>query len=231
MSVVPVVLGLALVDSLNPSVLAVTIYLVLTGRDVVRRVLVYVCAVFLFYLTAGLLLVTGLTAALRRWDDALASPAVYAAQAAAGAAMLLYGALAPSTGKRPPRERRPHDLALPALFALGLTVSLVEFATALPYLAAIGVIGQAGLPPAAILALLVLYNAVMVIPPLALLAATSMAGDRLRTRLDRWRPALTRSVRTTFLTVLAVVGFYLLADALAFFLGLHDAIPDAGPRA
>ena len=221
-------LGLALVDSLNPSVIAVTIYLVLTGRDVVRRVLVYVCAVFLFYLTAGLLLVTGLTAVLRRWGDAVDSPAAYAAQAAVGAAMLLYGALAPSTGNRPPRERRPHDLRLAALFALGLTVSLVEFATALPYLAAIGLIGQAGLSPAAFLPLLVLYNAVMVLPPLVLLAATSLAGNDLRSRLDRWRPALTRSVRTTFLTVLAVVGFYLLADALVFFLGVRDAVRDAG---
>ena len=53
-------LGLALLDSLDPSALAVTIYLLLQGRSYASRVLTYVSAVFAAYLAIGVLLMLGL---------------------------------------------------------------------------------------------------------------------------------------------------------------------------
>lgn len=209
------VLGLALVDSLNPSALAATIVLVLAGQDVVRRVLVYVAALYLAYLSIGLLLLTGLSLG-RPWGKLAESDAVYATQAVLGTGMLLYGLLAPSTPARPLAGRRPRFRGLWGVFALGLTVSVLEFPTALPYLAALTLISQAGWQPVQYVPLLLLYNAILVAPPLLVLAA-ARSRRHCPERLQRRREWLIRNARTAFLTLLLVVGLLLLADALYHF--------------
>ena len=55
-------LGLALVDSLNPSAIGVTVYLLLAGDRYVARVLTYLSGVFATYLGIGVLLLLGVTA-------------------------------------------------------------------------------------------------------------------------------------------------------------------------
>ena len=54
-------LALALVDSINPSALVVTLYL-LTRERVLAQVLVYVAAIFVTYVTLGAILMLGLDA-------------------------------------------------------------------------------------------------------------------------------------------------------------------------
>ena len=53
-------LGLALLDSLNPSALAVTLYLLLPGRPFAGKVLTYVAGGFSSYLVLGALIMAGL---------------------------------------------------------------------------------------------------------------------------------------------------------------------------
>ena len=79
------VFGLALIDSVNPSAIAVTLYLLLTGRSYTSRVLTYLAAVLSSYLLIGMLLILGLDAI---WDY-LYSPAAYAVQGVVGALMRL----------------------------------------------------------------------------------------------------------------------------------------------
>src|SRR5690606_12173502 len=62
--------GLALVDSINPSALLVTLYLLRRPMPV-RTVAAYMSGVFASYLTIGILLVLGLDALLDRFGDAL----------------------------------------------------------------------------------------------------------------------------------------------------------------
>ena len=57
-----VLLGLALVDSLNPSAIGVTVYLLLAEGRYVMRVLNYLSGVFVTYLGIGVLLLLGVTA-------------------------------------------------------------------------------------------------------------------------------------------------------------------------
>jgi cytochrome c biogenesis protein CcdA len=205
-------LGLALLDSVNPSALAVTIYLILEGRGSARRVLVYMSAVFFTYLAVGVLLMLGLGSVWGFVDG----PAAYAVQGAAGALLLGYALLAPAK----PRKggvRLPQSFGLVPVFLLGVTVTAVEFSTAFPYLGAIALLTNASLPPAQWLLVLVGYNAIFVLPPLLLLAAYSLFGARLRGRMQRWRERLERGTRETLLWILGIVGFLLLADALAYF--------------
>lgn len=210
------VLGLALLDSLNPSALLVTFYLLTQPRAGVR-VATYLSAIFVTYLGVGVALMLGLRALLSALGGALESPAAYALQGGVGGALLLYSLLVPSKPKRP--------LAAPSLgvgslwgtFVLGVSVTALEFPTAFPYLGAIGLLTSAGLSATQWLPVLLVYNLIFILLPALLLAAHRALGRRLEARFERWRERLQREARETMLWLVGLVGFFLLADAVRFF--------------
>lgn len=219
-------LGLALLDSLNPSALAVTIYLLLQGGAYVTRVLTYLCAVFASYLGIGVLLMLGLGSVWGYVDG----PGVYVVQGVAGALLLGYALLAPNKPRSAPKTRTPRSRGLAAIFMLGVTITVVELSTAFPYLGAVAILTGADLAMSRWLPILVGYNVIFVLPPFLLMAAYKAYGVRLRGRFERLRDRFEGGSRETLLWIMGIVGFFLLADSLAFFdfFGLVD-VPDA-PR-
>lgn len=220
-------LGLALLDSLNPSALAVTLYLLLTGKSIAPKVLTYVAAVFLAYFGIGALLMLGLDAVVAGFGEYFESPITYGIQGVIGAAMLLYSFLAPKKTGKESETRRPRSQRLGAIFLLGLTITVVEFSTALPYLGALGILTNADLAAAQWLPILVAYNLIFVSPPLLLLLAYRLFGARLQGRFERYREKIEKGSRDTWLWIVGILGFLLLADSLRYFefFGLVD-IPD-----
>jgi cytochrome c biogenesis protein CcdA len=220
-------LGLAVLDSLNPSALAVTIYLLLQGRSYAPRVIVYLSAVFATYLGIGVLLMLGLGSL---WGY-VEGPAAYAAQVVVGALFLAYALLAPERPREKSRARTPRARGLAAIFLLGVTITVVEFSTAFPYLGAIAVLTNADLGTVQWLPILVAYNAIFVLPPLILMVVYGTFGARLRDRLDSLRERFEAGSRESLLWITGLVGFFLLADGLAFFdfFGLVE-IPDVPRR-
>ncbi len=210
------VLALALLDSLNPSALAMTLYL-LTTKDYTPRVLTYVAGIFGTYLAVGLLLFFGLGTALAALGDAAEHPVVYGLQGVLGAGLLIYALVDPHKGKQQQEPRLPRSLGLGAIFLLGITITGVEVTTALPYLGAIGLLTNADLALAQSLPILLIYNLIFILPPTLLLVAYRLFGERLQARFDRYRETLQRGSRETWLWILGIVGFFLLADSLRYF--------------
>lgn len=95
MTTVLPVLVLALLDSVNPSALVVTLTLLSRGSRL-RAVLVYVAGIFATYLTLGVLLVLGLGSLIDALGGALESPAAGVVGAVIGGGLLLYAVLAPN---------------------------------------------------------------------------------------------------------------------------------------
>jgi cytochrome c biogenesis protein CcdA len=217
MELLPAIVGLAVVDSINPSALLATIVLLLRGRRARLLVAVYVLAVLATYLAIGVALTLGLGLTP---EAVVQSDAAYLAQGVLGAAMLAYALAAPNHRRQRSSVEPP---SLPtatrplAVFALGIAVTLVELPTALPYLGAVGAITRADLPVTQWLPLLVLYNLIFVLPPLLLLAGHLALGTRADLVLGRLRDRLGRAAREGFLWLLGVVGFFLLGDALSHF--------------
>lgn len=217
MELLPAIVGLAVVDSINPSALLATIVLLLRGKPARPLVAVYVAAILVTYFAIGLALTLGLGLTPRALVE---SDAAYLAQGVLGAALLAYAVLAPGRGRergpaagpRLPAVRQPA-----AVFALGVGVTLLELPTALPYLGAVGAIARADLAVGDWLPLLVTYNLIFVLPPLALLAAHVALGDRAGALLERLRTRLGGATREGLLWLLGLVGFLLLADALGHF--------------
>jgi cytochrome c biogenesis protein CcdA len=218
----PAIVGLAVVDSINPSALLATVALLLRGRRARPLVVVYVAAVLVTYFAIGLALTLGLGLTP---EALIQSDAAYRTQGVLGAAMLAYAVLVPGRGRKrvasEPR-RLPAAGRPAAVFALGVAVTVLELPTALPYLGAAGAIARAELAVAEWLPLLVIYNLIFVLPPLVLLAGHAALGDRAGALLERLGDRLGGAAREGLLWLLGLVGFVLLADALGHF-GVIDA--------
>jgi cytochrome c biogenesis protein CcdA len=197
-------LALALVDSINPSAIVVTLYL-LSRERVSAQVVVYVAAIFLTYLTLGAMMMSGIDALLPSLATLGSGRLGLIVQGLVGLAMFLYAIRAPAAAtSAPPVE--PAASTYAALVLLGVTVTAMELPTAVPYFGAIALLTTADLPMAQWLALLVLYNAIFVLPPVLLVVGHIVAGRRLEARYADLRARLQAGARETMHWILGLVG-------------------------
>lgn len=211
------VLALAVVDAINPSALVVALYL-LSQPNVVPRLLAYVAGILVSYFAVGCALMLGAGALFARFGAALDHPVAWGVQGALGALLLAYALFAPKQGAdsmRPPAAPRRSGLA--GMVLLGATVTVLEMVTALPYFAAIAIMVGAGLTTPVWLPLLLVYNLVFILPPLALLGLHLAFGSRLRDRYGRWQARLQAGAREALLWIFGIVGVGLLVDAAGRF--------------
>ncbi|MGH9203560.1 MAG: GAP family protein [Vicinamibacterales bacterium] len=205
-------LALALVDSINPSAIVVTLYL-LSRERVAAQVAVYIGAIFLTYLTLGVMMMLGIDALLPSLRTAGSSRLAFIVQGVIGFAMLLYAIRAPTTAKSA-RRVEPSASTYAALALLGVTVTAMELPTAVPYFGAIALLTTADLPMTRWLPLLVLYNAIFVLPPLLLLVGHIVFGRRLDARYADFRERLQAGARETMLWIFGLVGGGLLVSSV-----------------
>jgi hypothetical protein len=198
-------LALALVDSVNPSAIVVTLYLLTAGRAP-AQVAVYIAAIFLTYLGLGVTLMSGLDAVLPSLGTMMGSGRLaFIVHGVIGLAMLLYAILAPTTATRAPRVE-PSAGSYAAVALAGVTVTIMELPTAVPYFGAIALLTTAGLPMARWLPLLILYNAIFVLPPVLLLVGHMIFGTRIDARYADIRERLQEGARETMLWIFGLVG-------------------------
>jgi cytochrome c biogenesis protein CcdA len=205
-------LALALVDMINPSAIVVTLYL-LSRERVPAQVVVYVTAIFLTYLTLGVMMMLGLDALLPSLKTAGSSSLGLIVQGLIGLAMLLYAIWAPTTAKSA-RRVEPNASTYAALALLGVTVTIMEWPTAVPYFGAIALLTTADLPMARWLPLLVVYNAIFVLPPVLLLVGHTVFGRRVDARYADLRERLQAGARETMLWIFGLVGGGLLFSSV-----------------
>jgi cytochrome c biogenesis protein CcdA len=206
-------LALALIDSINPSAIVVTLYLLSVGR-VPAQIVVYIAAIFLTYLMLGVVMMSGIDALLPSLGNIGTSRLGFVVQGLIGLAMLLYAIRAPSTAKPAPRVE-PGASSYGALALAGVTVTTMELPTAVPYFGAIALLTTADLPMAQWLPLLVLYNAIFVLPPVLLLVGHIVVGNRLNARYAEFSERLQGEARETMRWILGLVGGGLLVWSVA----------------
>ena len=159
----------------------------------------------------------GLDALFTTYRDALWSPAAYALQAVFGATMLIYSLVADSKKPKETEKRVAGVAGVAGLTAVGCLITVVELTTALPYLAATGLLTSLQWPVHQWLPALVAYNLIFIAPPFLLLAANLLLGARLEGRKAALKEKLERASRETALWVIGAVGFFFLIDAVVYF--------------
>jgi len=200
-------MALAVLDSVNPSAIAVTLYLLsiaTSGAHV--KVAVYISTIFVTYFALGVMMVLGIDALVPSLGDVLGSRTGLVAQTLIGLALLVYS-LTASTARTPSQPvSRPSAGTYTALAALGVSVTAMELPTAIPYFAAVALITEAKLPIQAWAPLLGMYNVIFVLPPIALLAGHVVFGKRLAETYATLRQRLEEGAQETMLWVAGLVG-------------------------
>ena len=222
---------LALVDSTSVGTLVLP--LVLLTQPVVRprRVVLYLATVGAFYLALGVALLAGATWLVDAGGGALTSTPAHVVQAVLGAGLIAlsfrYDA-EPVARRRAARGGTPTRLerwwasasaagehaSARATLTLALGAALVEAASMLPYLAAVGIIATSAPGAPAAGAVLLGYVAVMLAPATVLLAVRLAAGERLAAPLTRTREWVRARTAGALGTVIGLAGLLLLVDAV-----------------
>lgn len=195
-------LALALVDSINPSAIVVTLYL-LSRERATTQVAVYIGSIFSTYLLLGVLMMSGLAALLPSIAQIFSGRIGFILQACVGLAMLVYALRAPRAAAPAPQ---PAASTYAALAMLGVTVTTMELPTAVPYFGAIALLTASELTMATWLPLLILYNAIFVLPPILLVAGHLAFGKRMEAKYAALRDRLQAGARETMLWIFGLVG-------------------------
>ncbi len=210
---VALVLSVALVDSLNPSTMGPAVYLA-TRKHTARSLLGFTLGVFAVNVAAGLVLTLGPGQAILAAVPNVGEHAKHLLELFLGLAALALGCLL-----WPIRHRIAHEvvpkkaLGHGTSLALGAGIALANLPTAFPYFAVIVVIIGSASSLATQSSLIVLFNLVVIIPLLAILAISIHPGEHgstvlgyLRTKLDRWSPTLIPLVVFIFAAALLLLG-------------------------
>ncbi|MEN1929813.1 GAP family protein [Luteimonas sp. MJ250] len=236
--IVPLVL-LALIDSTSFGTLLIPLFLMLApGRPRPGRILLFLATVAAFYLLLGIALLVGassLSDTLRAMET---SQPLLVTQLIVGVGLMALGTLMEpwtESGKERRLARRAEKLArsgpslqnrmreraidasapVGTIIVLALIASLVEAASMVPYLAAIGFLTASELSLAGRAAVLFGYCLVMIAPALLLLAARLFLHDRIAPTLKRLEAFLSRHANGMIAWVIFLVGLYLTSTSLS----------------
>lgn len=224
--------ALALIDSTSFGTLGIPVFMLLQARIRVAALLLYLATISAFYWVVGLVLAFGaneIQSALAALDD---NRALDYAQVVVGVALF---ALSFRFDKKQVVQRRERRVAAGAgpsrherwkdslvgeharpgvVVAVALGAGLIEVASMLPYLGAVGIITREQLSPFAVAGVLAAYVVVMVVPALVLLGLRLVARravDPVLARIGAW---IERNSDDMLGWILGIVGFFVAADAV-----------------
>ena len=218
MSLLGYLVAIAAVDSLNPTATALQIYLLATPKPVGRSIS-FITGIFVAYWTVGLLATLGL-ARFIQWVFETHSEWMSLIQCILGIALLYVGwTLNSSSNAHQPLKNKPNSLQPIHTFFLGMSVTLLEAPTALPYIAAIERIAQAKLSLSDLTGLLSIYNLVFVMPLIGLLGIYIAFQSRSTELLKRINQAITTWSPKILRVLLLITGTFLLVNCITSILG------------
>lgn len=201
-----IVISIGLADSLNPSTIAVALYLA-TGERARERVTEFTIGVFAVYFVGGAAIALGPGELLLSLVPHPNHTTRHVIELVAGAAMLVGAAVLwikrEQLAKRDPPGVDPKGRAS---WVLGASITAIELPTAFPYFAAIAAIVSSGAGPIRQLFYLLLFNVAFVLPLLVIIAVLTFGGDQTDRLINRVRNFLERRWPHVLAAVLLVAG-------------------------
>jgi hypothetical protein len=209
-----IVVGVGIVDSLNPSTIAPALYLAGGGRAV-RSLAGFAAGVFGTNLGAGVLIALGPGQAIMAELPRPGEHARHLIETGAGAVTIALAAVLWHQ-----RERvAGHVAASAARFdrsalLVGAGITLLELPTAIPYFAVIATVVGAGRSAVTQLGFLAIFNACFTLPVAAILALRAFAGRRALGLLARLRSRIDGLLAVLAPVLVGLAGLILLGVGL-----------------
>jgi len=205
------VVSLGLADSLNPSTIAVALYLA-TGERAKERVFEFTLGVFGVYFVGGAAVALGPGQLLLSLVPHPSHTFKYLIEVGVGAAMLVTAVLLWVYRERLAQREPPQlDPRGKASWVLGASITAVELPTAFPYFAAIAAIVGSGAGPVRSLLLLLLFNVCFVLPLLGIVAVLAFGGSNTDRLLASWRDFLQHRWPQVLSALALVAGIVVIA--------------------
>ncbi|WP_409347101.1 GAP family protein [Paenibacillus sp. MBLB4367] len=207
--------GLALLDTLSPATLGVTVYLLLTEKErLSSRLMIYLVTVAAFYFSVGVAFMLGLDALLATFSSIFQNRIVSWVMLIIGGILFIASFYYPKSKKSD--LPRPKSKSKTSMIALGVTTSLIEVGAAFPYFAAIGLMTTSNLAVFQWFPIIVGYNFIMVLPPLILFTLHLLLGGVMQRPLERLQIKLSKHSGSAVSWVMCIVGLILVFNSLDY---------------
>ncbi|MGN4127037.1 GAP family protein [Lysinibacillus sphaericus] len=204
--------ALAILDMFSPAIIGVTVYILLVAkRQQITLICTYLATVALFYFVTGIFLMFGLDVVFAPVVDVLSTNAAKTILTVIGAILFIGSWFVPK--KKTTGPPKPKSFRAGAMVALGLSTSLLEVATALPYFAAIGIMTSSSkLALFEWLPIIAVYNLIMVSPALILLCLHIIFRRFMHRPLLKLQAAFDKSTSSALSWIMFIVGLIMLMN-------------------
>jgi hypothetical protein len=207
------------------------------GRPHPGRILLFLGTVAVFYLLLGIALLLGASALLDALQEMGNSQPLRVAQLVVGIGLITLGVLmepwtkaskerrvarraeklarsGPSLQMRMRERATDASASVGTVIVLALMAAVIEAASMIPYLAAIGLLTASELSLTERSAVLFGYSLVMIAPALFLLAARIFLHDYVAPSLTKLEALLSRNANEAMAWVIFLVGLYMVGDSV-----------------
>ncbi|MEO4053767.1 GAP family protein [Solibacillus sp. CAU 1738] len=207
--------GLALLDTLSPATLGVTVYLLLTERKrLSSSLMIYLLTVAAFYFGVGVSLMFGLDVIMTSFSSIFQNRIVSWVMLIIGGILFIASFYFPTS--KTSDFPKPKSKSKASMVALGFTTSLIEAGTAFPYFAAIGLMTTSNLALFQWLPILASYNFIMVLPPLIMFTLHLLLGRVMQRPLEMLRIRLSMNSGSAISWIMCIVGLILIFNSLDY---------------
>lgn len=201
--------GLALLDTLSPTIIGVVLFLILTDNNkLTSRVFTYLFTVVVLYFSLGIILLLGLNYITEAFSNVFQNKSVSWAIFVLGAILFTVSFFMPTNKKS--NIPKPKSLNLISILLVGLTTFLIEAGTALPYFAALGLLTNVDIPYYQTFSIIAIYNIIMVAPALLIFLGYKIFGKALKPALATVRSKLANSSNSALSWMVCIVGILLI---------------------
>ena len=204
------VVGVGLVDSMNPTTLVPGVYLA-AGKSPVKALGGFIVGFFAVNLAAGILVALGPGKYLLDLFPHPGTEAKHLIEITVGGILIVLAGILWIKRQSVAKHVSNTDRLQRSSLVVGAGIAIVEFPTAIPYLAVIAALVESGESIPAQIVLLVLFNFCFLLPLFLILGARVVAGDRVRGWLERMKASVDRFLATLVPGLVLLVGLVVLA--------------------
>lgn len=201
--------GLALLDTLSPTIIGVTLFLVLTdNKNLTLRLFSYLFTVVILYFSLGIIMMLGFDYIIEAFSNFFQSKLFRWVIFSIGVILFVGSYFIPK--KKKGNIPEPKTQGILSMVLIGITTFLIEAGTALPYFAAIGLLTSIDTPFYEKLPIIAAYNFIMILPALFILLGYKLFGKWLNTKLVNLRDKISSSSNSAMSWMICIVGLILI---------------------
>lgn len=203
------VVGLALLDAISPTIIGVTLWLLVTmDKKIVSRISIYLGTIMLLYFLLGIVMMESMPGLMYLLEQLRQYKWLVRIVFGLGVLLFALSFLVPYEKKATiPKAKSYH---MKAMIGLGLTTFMIEAGMALPYFILINLLTAENVPLYHWMPTIMLYNFTMILPAFVLLLIYRCGIKAIQPIFDNWQHKLNQHSHSVMAWLLCIIGVILI---------------------